>query len=275
MPTQTGSYDLKAAKSSTDVADAAQQTANQATITIDDLDLFINGGFTVETDSPYSESQLSVDKGVFYEKTGGVYGSYTFAYNGSVWKLNGTTVNLVDYGIFLDATPSSGNTIVVDLIEVDGAMSDLTEQYNSLSATVDANELKAAGDLESAMDSLTGEDGVITNQNAVIAGVQSSLRDVSTKTQNMGWSDNYGLVLYAPGATFDTGYKLQLAASAINFRNGSLNTDSSIMSSIAADQNTGTVFMVIADAIIENQLRFGNFAFIPRTNNHMSLKYLG
>ena len=90
----------------------------------------------------------------------------------------------------------------------------------------------------------------------------------------MGWSNDYGLVLYAPNASPDTGYKLQLAAQAINFRNGALNSPSSILASIAAD-NSGNVFMMISDAIIENQLRFGKFAFIPRTNGNMSLKYLG
>ena len=255
---------------------AIDEELNAITLSIDDLDLFINGGYvvetTVETTSQYTEDSIHCDKAVFFEKTGGEFGEYVFSYSGSVWELDGSTVDLIEYGIELDATPDDGDTITAILVKVDGAMNDINEQYQSLSETVDANEAKASADLESAQEEL--QEAIDTCSDAIVQ-TQNSLDAISTKTQSMGWSDIPGLVLYAPGATADTGYKLQLAAQAINFRDGALGNTSSILASIAADQTTGQVFMMIADAIIKNQLRFGNFAFIPRSNGNMCLKYLG
>ena len=247
----------------------AQATANNAITNYNDINLFINGGYVTEVTSPYDN--LTVDKVVFYEAVEEVFGSYSFVYDGTVWRLNGTEVNLIEYGINLEEQPTSGDTIVVNLVDVEGAVTNLTDQISSLSAEVDANEAKAASDLESAQNELQAS--IDANINA-LAQTQAAVTSISTKTQNMSWSNDYGLVLYAPNASPDTGYKLQLAAQAINFRNGALSNPSSILASIAADDSEN-VFMMISDAIIKNQLRFGKFAFIPRTNGNMSLKYLG
>lgn len=251
------------------IAVDAQATANNAITNYNDINLFINGGYITEVTSPYDD--ITVDKVVFYEAVGETFGMYSFVYNGTAWELNGTEVNLIEYGINLEEQPTSGDTIVVNLVDVEGAVTDLTDQISSLSAEVDANEAKAASDLESAQNELQAS--IDANINA-LAQTQATVTNISTKTQNMGWSNDYGLVLYAPNASPDTGYKLQLAAQAINFRNGALNNPSSILASIAADDSEN-VFMMISDAVIENQLRFGKFAFIPRVNGNMSLKYMG
>lgn len=247
----------------------AQSTANNAITNYNDINLFINGGYVTEVTSPYDG--LTVDKVVFYEAVEEVFGTYSFVYDGAVWRLNGTEVNLIEYGINLEEQPTSGDAIDVNLVDVDGAVTDLTDQISSLSEEVDANEAKAASDLESAQNELQA---AIDENASALAQTQNTVASISTKTQNMGWSNDHGLVLYAPNSSFDTGYKLQLAAQAINFRNGALNNPSSILASIATDESE-KVFMIISDAIIENQLRFGKFAFIPRTNGNMSLKYLG
>ena len=46
-------------------------------------------------------------------------GTYTFSYNGTVWKLGGVNVDLFDYGIQVGGTPANGNTIVVKFAYVD------------------------------------------------------------------------------------------------------------------------------------------------------------
>lgn len=46
-------------------------------------------------------------------------GTYEFSYNGSAWKLNGSTVTLADYGITVDGTPANGNAINVTYVQED------------------------------------------------------------------------------------------------------------------------------------------------------------
>lgn len=46
-------------------------------------------------------------------------GTYEFTYDGSVWRLGGSTVTLGDYGITIDGTPANGNTITVNYVPED------------------------------------------------------------------------------------------------------------------------------------------------------------
>ena len=44
-------------------------------------------------------------------------GTYVFSYDGSVWKLDGDTVDLGDYGITVDGTPENGDTVTVTYVK--------------------------------------------------------------------------------------------------------------------------------------------------------------
>ena len=245
-------------------ADSAQTMANEATINISDLDLFINGGYATEVTSPYDN--LICDKGGFYDQVEGVYGTYTFTYNGSAWTLNGSTVELANYGIVLGETPSANDTITVVLTEVIGSMSDINSQMEDLSDSIANTATAAASALESAQDDLHA---AINAQAERIASAQTAIDLVTTKTAGMGFTNQYGLVLYGQNATDSEGFKLQLAAQAINFINGALGASSDILAYISGNA------LNINNAIIRSQLKFGNFAFIPRSNGNMCLKYLG
>ena len=282
MSLQTGSLDLKSAKAAYEVANGKASQEDLAIVntavaaaqdTIDDIDTLINGGYVLEITSPYDNSELSYNKSQFYEAVEGVYGVYTFGYDGADWRYNGSVIDLADYGLkVITAMPESGDEISINLVNVGGAINDLTQSISEISSTVDANENKAASDLESAQAELMA---AIEGQSAALSEAQASIRTISTKTASMGYSDDYGLVLYGKDADASTGYKLQLAAGAINFINGALGNAADIKATLAADINTGQVFMIINDAIINNQLKFGNFAFIPRSNGNMALKYIG
>lgn len=259
-------------KASQEDFELAMDTAAAAQVSVDDIDLLINGGYVTEITSSYGDDEIRCDRSSFYEAVDGVLGSYAFSYDGTDWRLEGNVVDLEQYGIALEITPTSGDTFTIDLVSVEGAMTDITQQISSLSDTVEANEAKAATDLESAQAELQAQ---IDDNTGALSQAQASIRTISTKTASMGYSDDYGLVLYGKDADASTGYKLQLAAGAINFINGGLGNAAAIKATLAADINTGQVFMIINDAVINNQLKFGNFAFIPRSNGNMALKYIG
>lgn len=46
-------------------------------------------------------------------------GTYAFSYDGSVWKLNGDTVDLDNYGITVEGTPENGDTVTVTYVKED------------------------------------------------------------------------------------------------------------------------------------------------------------
>lgn len=261
-----GQYWLIGDTTSSYLANAAQNTANTATENITDLNLYLNGGYATELTSRFSEEQLICDSGVFYEEVGGTFGTYTFTYDGSNWKLDGTTVDISDYGLHLETTPSASDTIIVDLTEVVGSMTDINNQYNTLNEKVDSNADAADSDLTAAQEQLLA---LIDAQADALINTQTQLGLITNKTTGMGFTNQYGFVLYGQNATDNTGFKLQLGAQAINFIYGALGSSSSVMASVSGNA------LNISNANISKQLRFGNFAFIPRSNGNMSLKYLG
>ena len=253
-------------------ADDAQKTADNATINITDINLFINGGYVTEVTSDrsgspaYDEDEIAVDKGGFYDKVAGVYGEYEFVYDGADWKIDGSAVELDTYGIVLTATPQSGDIITVNLTEVVGSMSDVNQRVDNLTQVVDDNAESASSDINAVQADLQAS---IDAQNEAIESAQSEIDYLTTKTAGMGFTNEYGLVLYGLDATDGSGFKLQLSAEAINFINGALGNNSDILAYISGN------ILSINNAEINEQLRFGNFAFIPRSNGNMCLKYLG
>lgn len=145
------------------------------------------------------------------------------------------------------------------------AIGEVNDRYDSLKEEVDANDEKASNEITSAQNELQAAIDAAVSQ---LAEAQSILDSVTTKTERFGFTSENGFVLYGQGATDNEGFKLQLAAQAINFINGTLGNAADILAYI-----TGNT-MNIENADIRKQLKFGNFAFIPRANGNMSLKYL-
>lgn len=141
----------------------------------------------------------------------------------------------------------------------------ITEQYNALKEEVDANDEKASEEIVSAQNELQE---AISSAIEQLETAQSLIDTLSTKTESFSFSSEYGFVLYGQDATDSEGFKLQLAAQAINFINGALTNSADILAYITGND------LNITNAVIRKQLRLGNFAFIPRTNGNMSLKYL-
>ena len=253
--------------SSLSKAESAQQQADNANTNITELGLYVNGGAATEVSTEdYNEEEVIVDTSIFYEHVSGQFGTYTFTYNGSVWKLNGTTVDLNDYGVYLHADPSTNDQITVKLTEVIGTIQTIDDRFDELSDLVDANADTAASDLASARNDLESSID-ITNQH--VSYITNELAILTDRTQSIGFNELYGLILYAIGADDNTGFKLQLSPNAINFINGQIGNSSDILAYMSGNN------LNINNAIVNQRLRFGNFAFIPRTNGNMCLKYLG
>ena len=79
-----------------------------------DKTLWYNASFTL-TAQPSSNSLSVVVEDSYFRMRINTPGSYVFSFDGSVWKLDGDTVDLLDYGITLGGTPSNGDTITVVL----------------------------------------------------------------------------------------------------------------------------------------------------------------
>lgn len=248
-------------------AEIARGRANEANENVTELGLYVNGGAATDISTEdYQESEVEVDTGFFYEKVNGQYGDYTFTYDGSVWKLNGTTVDLTEYGIALDADPEINDEITVSLTKVIGTIEDIDSRFDTLSDLVDSNAATAASDLASATSDINAS---LDETNENITSIVNELSIINSRTQSMGFNELYGLILYAIGATDATGFKLQLSPNAINFINGQLGNSSDVLASMSGSS------LNINNAVVNQRLRFGNFAFIPRSNGNMCLKYLG
>lgn len=248
-------------------AESAQSRADEANTTVTELGLYVNGGAATEiTSDDFSDGEVVVDTSIFYEQVDGVYGDYSFTYNGSVWRLNGTTVDLNDYGIYLNTTPSANDEITISLNHVSGTITDINNRFNTLEDLVDSNAETAASDLASATSELESS---LNETNENITSIVNELSIINSRTQSMGFNELYGLILYAIGATDNAGFKLQLSPNAINFINGQLGNQSDILAYMSGNA------LNINNAIVNQRLRFGNFAFIPRSNGNMCLKYLG
>ena len=66
--------------------------------------------------SEESEITAEVDGDTWKEEID-TSGTYVFSYDGSVWKLNGDTVDLNDYGITVEGTPENGDTVTVTYVK--------------------------------------------------------------------------------------------------------------------------------------------------------------
>ena len=219
------------------------------------------GWFIIDKDG-----KALVDTSIFYNAVEGQFGEYAFTYNGTSWLLNGSSVDLDAYGIVLNAVPEANDEITIDLTEVVGSFTDINDRIDLLSNVVDSNAATAASDLASATSDINAS---LDETNENITSIVNELSIINNRTQSMGFNELYGLILYAIGATDATGFKLQLSPNAINFINGQLGNSSDVLASMSGSS------LNINNAVVNQRLRFGNFAFIPRTNGNMCLKYLG
>ena len=79
------------------------------------VQLSLNVG-DAQTSVSGSITSADTDVDIFYDKIK-ENGTYVFSYNGSVWALDGNTVNLSDYGITYEGDATSGDAITVEFTQ--------------------------------------------------------------------------------------------------------------------------------------------------------------
>ena len=203
------------------------------------------------------------------------------AYNTSIDVISFSHVVPSNYGITIAASPVRFDFIDVNVGEVKSIddrfydsessiinyNSQQEEMYNKLQDIVDkisSNTQDAQKQFSEAISSL--QDGI--NQATDV------LNRVNTKTSGMDFSQENGLVLYGSDDYGNEGFKLQLAAMAINFIYGAIGSQNPI-ASIVVDDITQRVLMNISNIVVGERMMINSFAFIPRTNGNMCIKYIG
>lgn len=249
-----------------DARDASARAAAAINVLNFDLETAINGGYMLDIETEIQDSGINASAQLFYEAVGGVYGSYTFTYDGASWELGGNTVDLQDYGITMsdDVSLQPGDDFTITLLAVAGVNQTIEDNYDELVGMIDSASDEAADNLADAVDEIN--DTINEARNSI----DDSIENLNTKTSRIGYSSETGLILYGEDATDQEKFKLQLSANAINFINGALGNGADIKAYITGN----TLF--ISTANVTSQLQFGNFAFIPRnSDNGLSLKYMG
>ena len=221
----------------------------------------------------------SVEPNKTYYSKEPAYGTYAFTYNGTNWLLEGSSVQLEEFGITLNATPSSGDAITVEYSGVIGSIEELTRGQDLLSGEIVASETRVNYNIQEAQGELTAMIAdVSTDLSALTADTtygaerDGLITELKKKTDRIQYTPSHGLVLYSEGADTNTGLKMQLTGSIMAFVNGALSNDgnsSSVVAYVSGDR------LYIPNATITSDLRLNNFAFIPRENGNMCLKYLG
>lgn len=91
------------------------------------------------TDTSASITAVSVTAATFGTAVSGVSGTYLFTYDGTNWKLNGTTVTLSNYGLEITGTATSGDTITVEYTAASGGWEALGKDDDDLSKDLNAD----------------------------------------------------------------------------------------------------------------------------------------
>ena len=77
------------------------------------INVLISSGGSSSVTYSGSITDATVDDAIFESAIGDVAGTYVFSYDGTNWKLSGNNVTLSDYGITVEGTEASGDSVTV------------------------------------------------------------------------------------------------------------------------------------------------------------------
>ena len=261
---------------------------------INDVDKTLKGSLsgladvTVST-TGISESSIEIKESDFANKIGDD-GTYTFSYtDGTGWTLNDEVVDISDYGIIIadGVTPTNGDSITITATDVVVGISYITANVQntaedtatyaeSLKAIVDQHTEEISG--LQGTDELYGErietnEEIIAKTTTDVGALTAATTSLQVELQNE-LSERAAFVEFG---TTDQGQPILI------LRGGeTANLQAALTNSMLEFIDDGTPVayisgqkLFISTAQITDQLRFGDFAFIPRGNGNLSLKYVG
>lgn len=261
---------------------------------INDVDKTLKGSLsgladvTVST-TGISESSIEIKESDFANKIGND-GTYTFSYtDGTGWTLNDEVVDISDYGIIIadGVTLTNGDSITITATDVVVGISYITAnvQNTAEDAATYAESLKAIVDQHTeeisglqGTDELYGErietnEEIIAKTTTDVGALTAATTSLQVELQNE-LSERAAFVEFG---TTDQGQPILI------LRGGeTANLQAALTNSMLEFIDDGTPVayisgqkLFISTAQITDQLRFGDFAFIPRGNGNLSLKYVG
>lgn len=214
---------------------------------------------------------VEVETDTFAAKMGNALGDYEFLYDGSSWSLSDKSVQLSEYGISLvdGYTPVSGSTFTINYTSAadiaNGNYSTLEELLEVLQ-NYNGQLVGLIESLEAANEELVSSQVTIEALRTQVELLERSFTDEQTgryARMQFGFDDNTNPVLTLSGGE-NADLKVAISNSQMQF----IDHDT-----VVAYVNGEKLY--IQTAQVTEQLRFGNFAFIPRVNGNMSLKYIG
>lgn len=179
------------------------------------------------------------------------------------------------------------DTVTENMVTEDDVPQNLSQLNDDIgyatSEQLEETENKINNNIENIQDTLTNEvNPRIDNIENSISNYENTINDITSNINNLNnykgvfdylKVDSNGLNIYGTKISNEqpTAVSVQISGNRINM-NRANNTIAWI-----GDKNDGsnTYSLYIEEAKVLTALQFGNFAFIPRQNGNMSLKYLG
>ena len=295
--------------------------------------LYGNASVSWETEGSISDSDIDVDP-LKLANTIQNNGTYIFSFNGTEWVLDENPIELSEYGIAVNDTPTNNDQITFTVSDVSIGLVYGLESTSDAVKQID-NDLKTTSDAVKQMD-----DGLKTTSSAledlntdyvlyrtnlekfIYCGPDYNNASISLESTGSNSEDNidveklkflnavreegiYTISFNGTEWVLD-GNPIELTKYGITINDTPTNndqitftvsginpaiilsdgTDSGLQTSLTSGQLTffdngypvayiNGQKLYINSAQINEQLRFGNFAFIPRSNGNLSLKYVG
>lgn len=238
------------------------------------IDQEINGYLSVVVESSvYEESAIEIDA----EKYGNTFGegTNTFVYTNNHWYLNGslaTEEDFSNYGMTIKQTPVEGdsfNVISTNVESLSSSLTNLREEVNSNSDSI-SNLIDHAESNTSSISALSEESSATTETVDDLTAQVQELSDAlyGEKTEREArmtfGTDSAGDPILTLGGGAHSDFQMDLTNLELAFKEKNY-TVASISGHV----------LTIENANVSSQLQMGNFAWIPRKNGHLTLKYIG
>ena len=238
------------------------------------IDKEINGYLSVVVESNvYAESAIEIDAEKYDSSFG--EGTNTFTYTNNHWYLNGSLVteeNLSNYGITIKQTPVEGdsfNIIATNVESLSSSLTNLREEVNSNSDSI--NNLIDHSESNTSSISVLSEKSSATTE--TVDDLTSQVQELSDtlygekaerEARMTFGTDSNGDPILTLGGGAHSDFQMNLTNLKLEFK----------------EKNYTVAFisghvLTIENANISTQLQMNNFAWIPRKNGHLTLKYMG
>lgn len=259
--------------------DAANNNANTALSTAEEVNTIVSGGNSVgfETAGSLQDDNVTVIADTFAQAVGDAGpGTYTFTYDGTIWSLGGEQVDIEQFGIYLDEEGqqelANGDVLTITYSVLNGFNSQIGANASEIDALQSqVNDIEGSiGDLENSVSDVEANQTATTqNVNQLQADYVALQASVNSEKAERAARMVFG--------TDSQGNPELIISGGQNEALQTVFTNAEIQFLDSGEKVayiTGQT-MFIKTANVTERLQFGSFAFIPRANDNLCLKYIG